>query len=88
MRVFQYPNFKITIADDGAASLVSKPAVSPEEAEKDGMDREDYIGLNAAVDGLEATLLALASAGVNLDDPKIRDAVQTAMDAIENHYGV
>lgn len=40
----------------------------------------------SAMDGFEATILALAEAGFNLNEPKMKNALQTALDAIDNHY--
>ena len=41
----------------------------------------------AAVDGMEALILALANAGIVLGGQASQDAVQTTLDAISNHYG-
>lgn len=46
------------------------------------MDEEDN-AFNAAIDGVESFLLALASEGVDLDDPKIRNAVNVSVEAID-----
>jgi hypothetical protein len=39
----------------------------------------------AAIDGLEALLLAMAVEGIDLRTPAMRRAIQTAVDAIGNH---
>lgn len=40
----------------------------------------------AAIDGMEALLLAMATAGVLMDTPQMREAVLTAYDAITNRF--
>jgi len=51
---------------------------------KDNNRRSCY---NAAIDGFESFLLALACEGYDVTDTKFKDAVQTAIDAIGNNYG-
>jgi hypothetical protein len=52
---------------------------------KQGVDRPHLAG---CVDGFEALILALASAGVDLSTPQMRAAVHTAYEAIcEEHAG-
>lgn len=46
------------------------------------MDEED-VAWNCAVDAVESLILALAGAGVEIDD-KFKAGVQTALDAISN----
>jgi len=62
---------------------------------KDSVERETMneehchrLQWNAAVDGVESLILSLAVAGVNFEDAKIQDAVQTTMCSIANNYGV
>ena len=46
----------------------------------------DQTAYEAAIDGFESLILALASAGVDLSTPQMRAAVHTAYEAIcENH---
>lgn len=40
---------------------------------------------NAAIDGLEALILAYASAGVDIASPAYIEGIETAVDAIGNH---
>jgi hypothetical protein len=55
-----------------------------EETEDDAIDRQRY---NAAVDGIESFLLALVSRGIaDSDIPKISEALQTALDALEHEF--
>lgn len=46
---------------------------------------EDSIVYNAAWDGIESFLLALACEGVDLLDSKIKNALQTVLDVISNN---
>lgn len=41
---------------------------------------------NAAIDGVESLILALACAGVNIEAPEIVEAVGTALEAVGNNY--
>ena len=41
---------------------------------------------NAAIDGLESLLLAMATTGIPMNTPQMNEAVQTAVEAIANHY--
>lgn len=47
---------------------------------------EDRLLYNAAVDGMESLLLALACTGINVTEVRYQQAVQTVLDAIGNHY--
>jgi hypothetical protein len=48
---------------------------------------EDAAAYDAAIDGLESLLLALACQGVDVTTPDFREAVQTALGAIANNLG-
>jgi hypothetical protein len=41
---------------------------------------------NAAIDGLEALVLAHACGGVDIETPAYLEGVETAVEAITNHY--
>ena len=41
---------------------------------------------NAAVDGLESLILAHACAGVDVESPAYVEGIETAVDAIANHF--
>lgn len=41
---------------------------------------------NAAIDGLEALMMAQHCAGIDVTEPKYAEAVATALEAIANHY--
>jgi hypothetical protein len=47
-------------------------------------DNELY---QAAIDGMESLLLALYSAGIDCSTTAVREAVETAFEAIGNNYG-
>ena len=53
------------------------------------LETEEQVGqrrqFNATMDGVEAMLLALACAGVDLDTPKICEAIETVVQAAENN---
>ena len=49
------------------------------------MDEED-VAFNAAVDGMESLILAQACAGMDLNHPDYVEAVNTAYEAINNHF--
>ena len=42
---------------------------------------------NAAIDGMESTILAMACAGFNVESPAFKEAILTTLDAIENNFG-
>ena len=41
---------------------------------------------NAAIDGLESLILAHACAGVDVESPAYVEGIETAVDAITNHF--
>jgi len=41
----------------------------------------------AAIDGIEALLLALASEGVDISDPRFHSAVETAIESVAENLG-
>ena len=43
---------------------------------------------NAAIDGLEALILAHACAGIDVASPAYIEGIETAVQAINNHYGL
>ena len=52
-----------------------------------GGDAEGETLFDAAVDGIEALVLALVSAGFDPAEPRFADAVQNALDAVANQLG-
>jgi len=73
---------EIQVTDDGGASIASQLysqfSASPETASDDDL----AVG---ASDALESFLLALAAEGVNLNDRRIRRALEVAVDQIGNN---
>lgn len=61
-----------------------------EDMERDEDEQAKNREANAALDGIESLLLALVCAGVitQSEDPKVNEALQSAMDAISNNIGV
>ena len=41
---------------------------------------------SAAINGMESLLLALACSGVDVTTPKVKEAIETTVDAISNQY--
>jgi hypothetical protein len=57
-----------------------------------GADEENHrdagrAQFNAAIDGIESLVLALAVAGVNVEAPEVLQAIESAVDAIGNQFG-
>lgn len=63
----------------------------PAQAEWQDSGREEIketrLLFNAAVDGMESLLLALACEGVQVDGKQFKKAITTALDKIANEYG-
>ena len=53
------------------------------ESEEDAIGRQRY---NAAVDALEAIVLAHACAGIDIGDPRYVIGLETALDAFSNNF--
>jgi hypothetical protein len=64
--------------------------VEPRKVVSQGLKVENPTGfdhrLNAAIDGLESLLLAMATAGVPMDTPQMHEAVTVAVEAISNQF--
>ena len=72
----------ITVTSDGKGS----GAVSSEGIKTEGdADSVEELVANAAVDGMEALILAAACAGIDISSPAFRTAVVSANDAITNN---
>lgn len=86
IRTIRLPCFDITIRLDrkntakapGAGTLTSNLKVPDNTAG----DRE----YNAAIDSLESLILAHACAGVDVESPAYVEGIETAVDAITNHF--
>lgn len=61
-----------------------------EQAERQDSEAEDIknarIMYNAAINGVESFILALACEGVKVDGPEFHRALQTVLDKFGNHY--
>ncbi len=49
-------------------------------------DEPEDVEYNAAIDGLESLLLAMATAGLPMDKPEMQEAVEIAVEAIANYH--
>ena len=86
MRTIHLPCFGITIRLDrknttktpGAGTIASDLKTPG----KNAANRQ----YNAAVDGLESLILAHACAGVDVESPTYVEGVETAVEAIANHF--
>ena len=86
IRTIRLPCFGVTIRLDrnntvqtsGAGTIASDLKVSGNTA----VDRE----YSAAIDGLESLILAHACAGVDVKSPAYVEGIETAVEAIANHF--
>lgn len=68
----------VTVNGSGGTVLSNLKVNDPEE------DTSEY---NAAIDGMESLILALACTGqFNLKSPAFKEAIVTTLDAIENNF--
>ena len=73
---------RLEFATDWIQLTETDGAWSIETSLLNGDEPDEY---TYAIHGFESTLLAMAP-HINLNDPKVKDAVQEALDAIENRY--
>ena len=86
VRTIRLPCFGITIRLDrkntaktpGAGTIASDLKAPGKTA----ADRQ----YNAAIDGLESLILAHACAGVDMESPAYVEGIETAVEAIANHF--
>lgn len=85
MKTIKLPVCKIVvnITEDGGGSITSNMKESVDTVDSD--EAEETIRFNSAVDGLEAIILAHATAGVNIASPKYVEGICTAYEHIGNH---
>lgn len=69
MKTITLPCYNMTITFDDQSGVI-----------KSDLDRDDP-GVNV----IESFVLALAVAGVDMEKPKIVEAIETAIDAVGNH---
>ena len=77
---------EITVDGTGGGSITSEGLKLAEGLSEDIEDGEEVAGRdmhNAAIDGMESLILAMACEGV----VPTKMAIQTALDAIGNNYG-
>lgn len=87
--------FDLAITDDGGGGSVtsnlhydSLEDFLEDEDEADGEPLEqqfNYGRYEGAIDGVESFLIALACAGVDVESEPVKQALQTALDAIGNN---
>jgi hypothetical protein len=83
-RTIRLPCYGITITlvrENGADKPGSGVIASDLRAGQGAADRQ----YNAAIDGLEALILAHACAGVDVKSPAYIEGIETAVEAIANH---
>ena len=59
---------------------------NPEEVNRVHVSTHQAHDYNNAIDGLEALLLALHCAGVDIGTPQYKEAIETAVEAIANNF--
>ena len=86
MRTFCLPCFGITVrldrkntAKTSGAGMITSDLKGPGKSAGDRF-------FNAAIDGLESLILAHACAGVDVKSPAYIEGIETAVDAITNHF--
>ena len=77
MRVCNLPCFGIVVEHDDQGGKITS------ELHEKGEGR----ALKAAIDTLEAFILACAVAGINIESPAFLEAVETTVDGITNNLG-
>lgn len=73
-------NILITITPDGGGGSISSPQLKTEHE-----DEEDEL-YNAAMDGIEAMILAHAIAGVDVESPAYIEGIETAVEGCANNF--
>lgn len=82
MTIHVSENITVTIGLDGVTTEGWTPASALETEEDPTGEHAAY----AMVHGMESTLLALYKAGIiQENDPRLRDAIVTIFDALDNH---
>lgn len=87
--------FNITFDDDGGGGTIDSNLhyKTLEEFLQDGGDEPsetseyDYGHYEGCIDGVEALLLGLAMAGIEVTSKDVQEALQTALDAIGHETG-
>lgn len=63
-------------------------SASDVDGQEDRNGREDRRTFNAIIDGLHSLVLAHVSAGIDVTSEQYQEGIETALDAIQNNYGV
>lgn len=78
-------HWTVHLTGDGGASISTEGVKA--EYEADGSEEAQLAELyNAAIDGIESLVLALACAGIDVSEPQIVEAVETAIAACAQEY--
>jgi hypothetical protein len=83
-RTIRLPCYGITVMlvrENGADKPGSGAITSDLHAGQSAADRQ----YNAAIDGLEALILAHACSGIDVESPAYVEGIETAVEAIANH---
>ena len=86
LRTIQLPCFGITIRLD-RKNTAKMPGAGTIVSDLKGRGKTAAQRLsNAAIDGLESLILAHACAGVDIESPAYVEGIETAVEAIANHF--
>ncbi len=86
-------NINVIVRPDGSGIITTDLQQDLYRLNREGTDKtysetiEDARVYNAAIDGLESLILAIACEGIDIESVPFQDAVQTALDTIERNYG-
>jgi hypothetical protein len=57
-----------------------------------GLEDPDYVNdrrtFNAIIDGIQSLILAHSCAGIDVTSEQYQEGIETALDAIQNNYGI
>lgn len=70
-------------SDLGVTSIKGDNLKSDAEIQNNPDEAAEY---NAAIDGIESLVLALACKGIDVETPAFADALQTAIEVVANHF--
>jgi len=90
MRTIQLNSGALIRIDGGvliSEGLKEEVSFSPEDLREGRVDSHDAADYNTAIDGMESLLLALHCAGVEIDTPQFKGAIEVAVESIVNNLG-
>ena len=70
----------VRVDKDGTGVITSAGLKTPGDA-----DSTEELVMNAAIDGMEALILAIACAGIDISTPAFKEAIISANDALVNN---